>query len=184
MAVRPQWRRAWRGGRPWSRTIADVRKHNAMDDPWPARALTDCRCWRRQPTDGCLFALERSVNARSRSCAPTRRDWATWSTTSTGTVKSSAQTKGQSRPLLRPWLTCCPGRGFMLMTGWMRRSKLIQLPLLNRVLIALRTVHARNIPERSEWAHCVEEDRVMPCIDAALNPAEAEREMSFGVRKQ
>ena len=27
-----------------------------------------------------------------------------------------------------------------------------------------------------------EEDRVMPCIDAALNPAEAEREMSFGVR--
>ena len=46
------------------------------------------------------------------------------------------------------------------------------LPLLNRVLIALRTVQSRNIPERSEWAHRVEEDRVMPGIEAVLNAGE------------
>ena len=47
------------------------------------------------------------------------------------------------------------------------------LPLLNRVLIALRTVQSRNIPERSEWAHRVEVNRVMPCIEAILNSDEA-----------
>ena len=48
------------------------------------------------------------------------------------------------------------------------------LPLLNRVLIALRTVQSRNILERSEWAHRVEVNRVMPCIEAILNSGEAD----------
>ena len=87
-----------------------------------------------------------------------------------------AVTQAMADLLSRPWIHA---------DDWVDAAiETDSLPLLNRVLIALRTVHARNIPERSEWAHCVEEDRVMPCIDAALNPAEPERELSFGVRKQ
>ena len=58
------------------------------------------------------------------------------------------------------------------------------LPLLNRVLIALRTVHAREIPERSEWARRVEGDRVMPCIEAAMNAVVAECETNVGAKEQ
>lgn len=58
------------------------------------------------------------------------------------------------------------------------------LPLLNRVLIALRTLQARNIPERSAWAHRAEENRVMPCIEATLTAVKAEREMGVGEHEQ
>jgi len=45
------------------------------------------------------------------------------------------------------------------------------LPLVHRVMIALRTVQARNIPELSMWAHRLIQDRVLPTITAALTRA-------------
>lgn len=54
--------------------------------------------------------------------------------------------------------------------------KTSSLPLLQRVLIALRTVQARNIPEQSEWATRVEKDQLIPAIQAALGTALAECE--------
>ncbi len=50
------------------------------------------------------------------------------------------------------------------------------LPLLQRVLIALRTVQARNIPEQSEWATRVEKDQLIPAIQAVLGTAFAKCE--------
>jgi Type I restriction enzyme R protein N terminus (HSDR_N) len=46
------------------------------------------------------------------------------------------------------------------------------LPLVHRVMIALRTVQARNIPGLSAWAHGLLEDRVLPAITAAIATAE------------
>ena len=40
------------------------------------------------------------------------------------------------------------------------------LPLVHRVMIALRTVAARNIPELSEWAHSLLQDRVLPACSS------------------
>jgi hypothetical protein len=42
------------------------------------------------------------------------------------------------------------------------------LPLVHRVMIALRTVWARNIPQLSAWAHGLLQDRVLPTITAAI----------------
>ena len=42
------------------------------------------------------------------------------------------------------------------------------LPLAYRLMIALRTVRARDIPELSVWAHGLLEDRVLPAVTAAL----------------
>jgi hypothetical protein len=42
------------------------------------------------------------------------------------------------------------------------------LPLVHRVMIALRTVRARNIPQLSAWAHDLLQDRVLPTITAAI----------------
>ena len=77
-----------------------------------------------------------------------------------------AVTQAMADLLSRPWIHADDWVDAALGTD--------SLPLLNRVLIALRAVHARNIPERSEWANRVEEDRVMPCIEAVLNAGEAE----------
>ena len=58
-----------------------------------------------------------------------------------------AVTQAMADLLSRPWIHA---------DDWVDAAiETDSLPLLNRVLIALRTVHARNIPERSEWAHCV-----------------------------
>lgn len=45
------------------------------------------------------------------------------------------------------------------------------LPLLNRTLIALRTVASYQIPDRSTWALSVEKDRVLPAIEGLISRA-------------
>ncbi len=42
------------------------------------------------------------------------------------------------------------------------------LPLIHRVMIALRTVRARGLPKLSEWAHGLLQDRLLPTITAAI----------------
>jgi hypothetical protein len=45
------------------------------------------------------------------------------------------------------------------------------LPLMNRTLIALRTVHSYQIPTRSDWAAFVERDKLLPAIEALISTA-------------
>jgi hypothetical protein len=46
------------------------------------------------------------------------------------------------------------------------------LPLVHRVMIALRTVRARDIPELSAWAHGLLQDRVLHTVTAAIAAAQ------------
>lgn len=43
------------------------------------------------------------------------------------------------------------------------------LPLIYRVLIALRTVQKRKIPELSDWAHATMQTRVIPAVSATID---------------
>lgn len=52
------------------------------------------------------------------------------------------------------------------------------LPLIHRVMIALRTVRARDIPELSAWAHGLLKDRVESTVTAAI---EAAKERASGM---
>ena len=52
------------------------------------------------------------------------------------------------------------------------------LPLLQRVLIALHTVQARNVPEQSEWAGSLAKNRLVPAINAVVPLVETERQSS------
>jgi hypothetical protein len=62
--------------------------------------------------------------------------------------------------LSRPWADADAWVEAVLKSG--------SLPLVHRMMIALRTVRARNIPELSDWAHGLLEDRVLPTITSAI----------------
>ncbi|WP_197342213.1 type I restriction endonuclease [Ralstonia solanacearum] len=75
-----------------------------------------------------------------------------------------ATTQAMADLLSRPWADADDWVEAAIDTG--------SLPLLHRVLIALRTVCLRNIPDLSDWAESAARDRVSPSIAAALSQPE------------
>ncbi len=78
-----------------------------------------------------------------------------------------AATQAMADLLSRPWADADAWVEAALESG--------SLPLVHRVMIALRTVRARNIPELSAWAHGLLQDRVIPTITSAIAPDEGVR---------
>jgi hypothetical protein len=74
-----------------------------------------------------------------------------------------AATLAMADLLSRPWQHADDWVEAAIKTG--------SLPLLHRVMIALRTVRLRNIPGLSDWADCAIRDRVAPSLTAALSPS-------------
>jgi len=85
-----------------------------------------------------------------------------------GPIEAAAQAMADL--LSRPWSDADAWVEVVLKSG--------SLPLVHRVMIALRTVRARDIPELSVWADCLLQNRVLPTITAAIAPAH-ERARSF-----
>ncbi|ALK31160.1 type I restriction enzyme HsdR N-terminal domain-containing protein [Burkholderia plantarii] len=71
-----------------------------------------------------------------------------------------AATQAMADLLSRPWTHVDTWVDAAIETG--------SLPLLHRLIIALRTVRLRNIPDLSDWANDVLRDRVLPEHTAAL----------------
>jgi hypothetical protein len=71
-----------------------------------------------------------------------------------------AATQAMADLLSRPWADADAWVEAALASG--------SLPLVHRVMIALRAVRARDIPELSVWAHGVLRDRVVPAVSAAI----------------
>jgi len=72
-----------------------------------------------------------------------------------------AMTQAMADLLSRPWADANAWVDSALESG--------SLPLVHRVMIALRTVSLRNIPELSAWAHRLLQDRVRPAVTAAIS---------------
>jgi hypothetical protein len=72
-----------------------------------------------------------------------------------------AATQAIADLLSRPWADADAWVDKALASG--------SLPLVHRVMIALRTVQARNTPERSTWAYGLLQDRVRPAVTAFIS---------------
>lgn len=71
-----------------------------------------------------------------------------------------AATQAMADLLSRPWADA---------DAWVEAAlKSGSLPLIHRVMIALRTVRARDIPELSVWANSLLQDRVLPVVTATI----------------
>lgn len=80
-----------------------------------------------------------------------------------------AATQAMADLLSRPWAHADDWVDAAIETG--------SLPLLHRLMIALRTVRMRSIPRLSEWADAAIKDRVLPSLTAALRaPAGAQED--------
>ena len=75
-----------------------------------------------------------------------------------GTIE--ATTHAMADLLSRPWAGADAWVEAVLESG--------SLPLIHRVMIALRTVRARGRPELSQWAHDLLQNRLLPTITAAI----------------
>jgi hypothetical protein len=71
-----------------------------------------------------------------------------------------ATTHAMADLLSRPWAGADAWVEAVLESG--------SLPLVHRVMIALRTVRARGLPKLSQWAHELLQNRVLPTITAAI----------------
>jgi hypothetical protein len=74
-----------------------------------------------------------------------------------------ATTQAMADLLSRPWQHADDWVDACIETG--------SLPLLHRVMIALRTVRLRNLPRLSDWADRAIRNRVLPSLTAALSPS-------------